>query len=361
MIAHSFVRRGMELIQEQAGNPDGRSIEFQGWQAGLLCFTVIAFIFSIIAVDYTYGMLVPTLAAIEDSNPDIFVRIDTDQDPTKPIDPADADAEIVVTSPRPITSKLRTTIKHLRARAGFWSRFRGFAMFVVLLNAQGILGSMIPVSMSNYFGQFIVRMIVGILLANLHLAWIHIVISEPSPKRFYQRIPGYKSWVNIAPVYAFEQAVVAGAFFLPLMVGSSIPSLRIWPTTEADLNLGTAARVAGAVTIPFLFALLVSMPARAVFIRVAASMLPEEDEAIVPFDRSFGGKVVPAILGGSGRLSISGAWKTFDGAARARYFKAIFKALAIQMAITTFFTLVLAGQAYMFKDSLKVVSRGLAA
>ena len=39
-------------------------------------------------------------------------------------------------------------------------------------------------------------------------------------------------------------------------------------------------------------------------------MLPDEDEAIVPFDRSFGGKVVPAILGGSGKLSIRDAWKT---------------------------------------------------
>lgn len=50
MVAHSIVRRGVELIQEHAGKPDGPSVEFQGWQAGLLCFTVIAFIFSVLAV-----------------------------------------------------------------------------------------------------------------------------------------------------------------------------------------------------------------------------------------------------------------------------------------------------------------------
>lgn len=311
-------------------------------------------------IEYTYGMLVPTLAAIEDSNPDIFVRIDTDQDPTKPIDPADADAELVVTPPRPVTSKLRTTIKHLRARAGFWSRFRGFAMFIVMFNAQGFLSSMFPVALDNFFGQFIVHMIVGIILANLQLTWIHIVISEPSPKRFYQRIPGYKSWVNIAPVYAFEQAVVAGAFFLPLMVGSWLP-LQWRPVDATDFNLSTAGKMAGAFTVPWLCALVASIPARAIFIRVAASMLPEEDEAIVPFDRSFGGKVVPAILGGTGKLSISDAWKTFDGPARARYCKAIFKGFAIQVAVVTLFTLVIVGQTYMFKNSLKVVSRGLTA
>lgn len=50
MVAHAFVRRGIELIQEQAQNPDRPSIEFQGWQAGLLIFTIIAFIFSILSV-----------------------------------------------------------------------------------------------------------------------------------------------------------------------------------------------------------------------------------------------------------------------------------------------------------------------
>lgn len=73
-------------------------------------------------------------------------------------------------------------------------------------------------------------------------------------------------------------------------------------------------------------------------------MLPEEDESIVPFDRSFGGKVVPAILGGSGRLSIADAWRTFDRAGRARYFKVIGKVLLMQFGLLVAFTLALLGQ-----------------
>ncbi|KAA8649599.1 hypothetical protein EYZ11_005953 [Aspergillus tanneri] len=352
MVVSSLVRRGMEIAKERAGSPEVPSIEIRGWQAGLFFCTVAAFIFAVVSVEYTYGLVVTTLAAVEDSNPDIYVRIDGNQDGNKASDPtAPADPELLVVEAKPITSKLRTTIRHLRARGGFWSRFRGFAIFLVYTQAQGLLSTMMPVSIYNFVGQFLVRLVVGTLLANLQLAWVHIVISEPSPKRFYRRIPGYKSWVKIAPVFVFEQAIVAGAFILPFLVATRFGLVDLmYETPETDgLSFANFSRLAGAFTVPSLCSFLASIPARAIFIRVAASMLPEEDEAIVPFDRSFGGKVVPAILGGSGKLSISDAWKTFDCSARARYFKAVGKAFALEVAIVVFFSLAIVGQIYVGK------------
>ncbi|KAL4891130.1 hypothetical protein BDV59DRAFT_183257 [Aspergillus ambiguus] len=343
MVVSSLVRRGVELAAQQ---PEQPNIHFSGWLLGLFIFTVLAFCFALFKIEYTYGMVVSTLAAVEETNPDVYVRIDGNLDPTKPTDPNDIAAE--APPPKPITSKLRTTVKHLRARAGFWSRFRGFSMYMAYVMATGILYGVIPVSVNNFLGQFLTQVIIGVVLANLQLAWVHIVISEPSPKRFYQRIPGYKAWLKIAPVVVFEHVVTAAAFYVPLILTVGLHGWTFLDgsrlsTTPSDKELKAAA---GTLVAPAVLSFLAFIPARAIFIRVAASMLPDEDEAIVPFDRSFGGKVVPAILGGSGKLSIRDAWKTFDGPARIRYCKVVGKVLAMEVGVSVFFSLLLTAQVY---------------
>lgn len=307
-----------------------------------------------IKVDYTYGSVVATLAAVEDTNPDLYVRLDSDFDPNKSSDQLkDVDG-----APKPITSKLRTTISHLRARAGPWSRFRGFAMYLVYGIARGLLFLVLPVSPDQFFGQFVSQTVLAVLLANLQMAWVHIVISQPSSKRFYQRIPGIKSWAQIAPVAAFESVVVGGAFFLPLLMAQWVGAWDKFVESASSTAPPTTAlcQVWGMTMVPSVLSYLVSIPAQAIFFRVAASMLPEEDESIVPFDRSFGGKVVPAILGGSGRLSIADAWRTFDRAGRARYFKVIGKVLLMQFGLLVVFTLALLGQVSLIGvDSMQKV------
>ena len=89
---------------------------------------------------------------------------------------------------------------------------------------------------------------------------------------------------------------------------------------------------------------LILIPARVALKRVEASMLPEEDESIVPFDRTFGGKVVPEILGGSGRVAMLEAWKSFDWNARVRLIKLYAKIFAIQSALSIMFVMVVVGE-----------------
>ncbi|PWY64431.1 ubiquitin conjugating enzyme [Aspergillus eucalypticola CBS 122712] len=348
MTISSLVRRGVEAALEQP-TPNQPTIHFAGWLSALFVFTVLAFIAIGFSVEYTYGMLIPTLAAIEDSNPDVYVRIDGNLDANKPVDANEPDTEPVIETPppTPITSKLRTTIQHLRARAGFLSRFRGLSMLVTYGLAQGLVFSMMPFSINAFFSQFVVGTICSVALANLQLAWVHIVISEPSPKRFYQRIPGFDAWKKIAPVVAFEHAVTNAAYYIPLILISACNGFKnIENPSGGDSPAKTFAGAATLVSLPALLSFVVSIPARAIFIRVAASMLPEEDESIVPFDRSFGGKVSPAIVGGSGKLSIMDAWKTFDRPALIRFVKAIGKGFAIEVAVAAFFTTLLVAQVW---------------
>lgn len=351
MVVHSLVRRGVELASDHfSKNPDQQQpdIQVSTWLLVLCAFTSLVFVLAMWSVDYTYRSVVATLAAVEDTNPDLYVRLDADYDPSKPdtVDPIDPIAKDVDGAPKPITSKLRTTISHLRARAGRWSRFRGFAMYLTYGIARGFLFMILPVSSDQFCGQFAIQTVLAVLLANLQMAWVHIVISKPSNKRFYQRIPGFKSWVQIAPVAAFENIAVGVAFFLPLLMAKAFGGFDAAMEDVSSTAPPTKAlcQMRALTVVPSILSYLVSIPAQAIFVRVAASMLPEEDEAIVPFDRSFGGKVVPAILGGSGRLSIMDAWRTFDRPARVRYLKVIGKVLLMEGALLITFTLALLAQ-----------------
>lgn len=94
-------------------------------------------------------------------------------------------------------------------------------------------------------------------------------------------------------------------------------------------------------------------PAEVTLTRVQASLLPEEDEAIVPFDRSFGGKVQPGES-----VKMLDAWKTFSWAARIRLVTLYVKILAIQVATTFMFVGLIIGELRLFMgDDLHKVAR----
>ncbi|KAL4963497.1 uncharacterized protein BDV14DRAFT_176659 [Aspergillus stella-maris] len=349
MTVSHLVRRGMEAYTISAENGDVPSMQIRvgsTWLATLLFITVVGFFFAMFYTTYTYGLLVPTLAAVEDSKPDLYVRVD--DDPNKlPGDPVDLEAEAETPAPKPITSKLRTTIRHLRARAGRLSRFRGFSMFLAYMVADGFVSSIIPIPSSSIVGQFIVSMVVSILLANLQVAWVHIVISEPSAKRFYRRIPSFRSLKKIVPAAALEHFLTNGVYTFVLLIIKLVHGTKeLDQIRDGKSGSPETFRTAmNMISLATLFSWIASFPARIIFIRVAASMLPDEDEAIVPFDRSFGGKVEPSVVG-SGVLSIVDAWKTFDRDGWKRYIKALVKGALIQAGVGILFTTLIVAEIF---------------
>ncbi|OQE42875.1 hypothetical protein PENCOP_c003G01234 [Penicillium coprophilum] len=348
-VTNALMRRGTELAVNRMQS-DKVEQQLNGGVVALVAITATLFCIAFWSIEYTYGMVISTLAAVEDTNPDIYVRITSDPDPTKPANDQE-DPELVAPTPlKPITSKLRTTVKHLRSRAGFWSRFRGMGMFLAYSVLRGTLFSWCPVS--SYLLQFIVQSVLSVGLATWQMAWVHIVITEPSPKRFYQRIPSYKTWIKIAPAAALQDILTAAGFFIPM----AAVKLAGWLDVPGDQDVPSMVgmyRFMGASVIPAVLAFLISMPARVIFIRVAASMLPEEEETIVPFDRSFGGKVSPAITGGSGKIGLMDAWTTFDWAARVRFAKVIGKTFAMQMALGFFAALVFGAEIVLLIKTAK--------
>ncbi|RHZ44070.1 uncharacterized protein CDV56_100649 [Aspergillus thermomutatus] len=348
-VSSVLIRRGTELISARLRYRE--QSQMHDWLGlSIVIFTALAFGLAIFWVDYTCTHVIATLAAVEDSNPKTYVRLDS-EDPNDSFDPTDTEVAAAST-PKPITSGLRSTIKHLRARGGIWSCFRGFRMYLAFtgfdMGVGFLVRAIVPIPIDShslagsFFGSFFGEFVASMLLATWQMAWVHLVIADKSPRSSYRRMLGLRHWPRIAPAAALYNFLTCATFSLPTAAAGPAG----WAVMAVVTNRGYKGLLGFlAISIlPAVFFLLVSVPARGIFTRVAASMLPEEDDPIVPFDRLFGGKVKPEVVGGSGKLGLRDAWTTFDWAARARYVKVILKALAIEVALGVVGILLIIGE-----------------
>jgi hypothetical protein len=200
----------------------------------------------------------------------------------------------------------------------------------------------------SFLPALVVVPIAGVLALQLYTTWVHIVISAPSPKTFWQRIPPFKRSFKAV---ALPTALV----FLAAEITRSVPrglchllGMTTWNPSQpdaapafdsADAWKGLLVLVTG-----ILLHIFVSIPAQVVLTRVQASLLPEEDETIVPFDRAFQGKLEPAIVGGAGYVSVKNAWATFSRASWIRLVKLYAKIFVATMAIGLMCTLIIIPQ-----------------
>jgi hypothetical protein len=221
-------------------------------------------------------------------------------------------------------------------------------MFLACTSGGTVVSFLVPAtiripihfSIRLFLGQFVARM----LFATWQMAWVHLVIADKSPRRSYRRMLGLQHWSRIAPAAALYNVLMCASFSLPLAAGSLVG----WTVTSVFATRGFKELLDALISIlPGMFFLLVSIPARAIYIRVAASMLPEEDDPIVPFDRLFDGKTNLNMAGGGDKLGLKDAWVTFERSARSRYFRTILKALAIEVALGVVGTILVMGEVFL--------------
>ncbi len=367
--AASIVRRSVEITHATFSNPPNgehpKMPKVSAWAALLVLFTILVFFALFFAIQYSYGTVVGTLTMIESNQSDAYVPVDTlpssnDEDenmPKPPLSERLLEPEILLVKSTPITSSIRRTLHHLRVHYGYLSRFRGLSLFLCSCIARLFIIQFfgIPAFMNNWIGFTIASILADLALARWEMAWIHIVISEPTQQRWWRRALPIETWVKIAPAVALRSVASQIAKVMPIMVGLSFGTFRRMRDPEfkpsrGDLNAACAQSL-------FVFVLaialtvLVQLPASVILVRVAASMLPEENETVVPFDRSFGGKVTPAIVGGQGKIGMVEAWKSFDWSSRIRLVKLMAKVVAIMLALWVLVTVVMIGEAHLIIGS----------
>ncbi|KAL3421124.1 ubiquitin conjugating [Phlyctema vagabunda] len=331
VVVRSLVRRGVEATT--AYRMDESGYEVPKGSAVLMGTTVLVFLVMISLAEYTFARLIPTLMMVESPQAVLFEPLSS-EDPDK-TSKGQAELDLFLVKPQPITTTFRSTLKHLRARAGRASRFRGFASFLVytfatqhlafFLSASALPGCVPPV-------------VAAVVCAQLSMLWTHVVITEPSTKRWYQRIPSFQSWKKVAGPTAILAIAEQLSYILPAYLFVSYGLDDMTPQTATELSKTACHMVViqgfSVVLLSAALSFLIVVPANVSLTRVQASLLAETEDTIVPFDRTFGGKVTSESMGTAGLVGMLEAWKTFDWNSRARLLKAYAKAFSIQVALT---------------------------
>ena len=262
-----------------------------------------------------------------------------------------AEPELLLIKSQPITAKFRTTIRHLRSRAGRLSRFRGAKTAIAFHLMHSALTNLVIFGLG---GQRILEplaaIVVAIALCRINMTWTHVVISENSTKPWWRRYPSYQSGRKTVPAIALWAAAQQLTILMPAMLFETFNLARYvedparWGQLHEEGRICVLKQFFFVGLVAIATAILILIPATVTLKRVQASQLPEEDEGIVPFDRTFGGRVVPESAGGSGVLGVFEAWKSFDWAARIRLVKIYAKTIAIQIAVSVLFLGIVYGE-----------------
>jgi hypothetical protein len=290
-------------------------------------------------IEYGLEDVIATLAIVETPNAAITVSPSTDAD-----EPASKEQKepLLESAPtftlvhkKPITSSIRGTIRHLRAQAGRRSYFRGFWMFFFYNIGLGIVSGLVRIVVPQMPGDRI--LIAGIstaLFATVHATWTHKVISMPSQAPYWTRHVPVSNWKFLAlpaaiKASAFHMCIyLAWAFAVLVGLDSDVTS----NATEWDggMWLSVIMKIVALCGISVGCALFIVLPAHVTLIRMEASVLPEDQDTIVPFDRTFADKVVPKSLGGTGVIGFLDAWRSFNWEARVRVVKLYAKIMLIE-------------------------------
>lgn len=266
-----------------------------------------------------------------------------DQKPSEKAAPAEPEVFLIKT--KPITSSIRATFRHLRAQAGPWFRFRGLSLAIVYQLSYGLFMNLCAGDYASPTVRALFAILFHTILARFHMTWTHIVISNPSTKKWYQRLPDRRSAVKVWGPTAIWAAAEQLALYIPAAMFYVYGLDRYaedpthFRTVDSNVRASDVSQLffCGFVGLFIVFAIV--FPAEVTLTRVQASMLHEEDEPIVPFDRTFGGKVQPG-----GCVKMLDAWRTFDWAARIRLVTLYAKILAMQIVTTFIFVGLVIGE-----------------
>ncbi|KAI8964378.1 hypothetical protein F5Y11DRAFT_316136 [Daldinia sp. FL1419] len=327
-IAHAIYKRGESTV---GGH------EMPGWGWGLVLADLIVFLPLFLTLNYSLQRVFPTLAIVEDPSPPAYEPVSLNEDTQSLAEdnsPVADEAARGGSQARLITSSLRSTYRTLTAISGLRSLFRGFACYIFLTFASSFV---VGILSSTFVPVLIAAPISALALVQLYTAWTHIVISAPSSKTFWQRLPPFKKAFHATalPVVMFFFAKEL-SIFVPKMLAYGMSMNLPDPMQPGVIPEGDKNDIWKAVLV-LLLALAMNIflviPTHVILTRVQASLLPDEDDTIVPFDRSFQGKVEPAIVGGKGFVTIKDAWESFPRASWMRLVKLYVKVYVVGLAL----------------------------
>lgn len=228
-----------------------------------------------------------------------------------------------------VTNSFWRALKHLHVYAGcrFWL-WSGLIFFGYRMTAETMVPYLLYILGGNPLGENLGYMLPGIIFNNWQLAWVHFVISCPSsPMFFFKRLLQLPCRPEDLLILFLERIFSSMAFNTALDLQTNLLSAGVTDLEKNSMPGSLDQQGYGnwiIYLLPRIIELVVSIPLRIIFIRMAASRLTVDDQSIICLDRS---------VRGSSSLGIIDAWETFDKPARARVWKIYTRLFATSMAI----------------------------
>jgi len=344
-----LVRRGVEAHSSyRPARPDGNHEDMPAWAIVGLSITVMVFCFGLFMIQYTYGHLIATLAMVETPTAVVFPTASSD-DIDASLEKKDLQQELVIIKQEPLTSSLPRTLMRLCAKGGRLSRFRGFSIWVVyqffFINLTKLASRILSLP------QGVGAVLAVVALARLGTAWTHVVITDPSSKYWFQRAPHAGIWRKVAipsAIFAISEQL---SIELPVYLFRAFDlhhtgAQEFFSEMDNQDRQLLVGKLFAVIAVGLFTKIAIVVPASVCLTRIQASLLPEDQETIVPFDRSFG-RLIPKAAWGSSAIDMLDAWKSFDWNSRIRLLKLYAKVIAMQVSLAVFTTVAILVQLYL--------------
>ncbi|KAM3512005.1 hypothetical protein MY11210_004331 [Beauveria gryllotalpidicola] len=312
--------------------------ELPPWSLWVILIDLVIFLPLLFFATYTVSTIYPVFAMVEDENPPAYAPLSADEEHAV-AGGAHLAARPTGGAPRTVTSSLRAVTRLLYAVAGFRGFFRGILLQLI----QHLLASILVELFTQTLGLAstpLATLLASLTLVQLSAAWVHIVLTHPVPGvSHFRRLPPFKrafdaTWRPILLNWVAREVVrwVPVALFAVLRV--HVPELKDGGRTDvSDITAADMVKIVVIAVVSAFAGIALVIPTHVILVRVQASLLPVEDDAIIPFDRSFQGKVEPAVAGGRGYATIAEAWSTFSRAGWRRLITLYVKAFLVTMGV----------------------------
>ncbi|KAI0409859.1 hypothetical protein F4802DRAFT_542333 [Xylaria palmicola] len=226
----------------------------------------------------------------------------------------------------PLSFGLRDLHHLVKQTDRFWLRRRGLFILGAYALANALAGQLLAVV--PFVPRAMWRTVAALLTVQLHTVWVHVIITPPQARLFWGRILDFATVfrATAAPTVLYCAAQEL-AYYLPSWVALLFKYISV---SHGSVETWTFVLQ---VSIYFATQVFVCLPALVALTRIQASLLPEDEDTIVPLDRTFG---VERGKGGEHRLTIIQAWKSFKGSWKKLYIlsiKIFFAVLAVGITI----------------------------
>ncbi|WQF80246.1 hypothetical protein CDEST_05260 [Colletotrichum destructivum] len=355
-------------VYKRAFDETPHQAELPAWTYAVYLADFLVFLPLILWTTYTLHQIYPIFAIVEDENPPAYDPVNLAEDDgailsagpeARPDGPVPITKDVTGGRSTTVTSSIRSIHRLLKTHGGWRANFRGFAVYLVQSAATtalfGIFSAFLPDMLAS-----LATLLAALSLVQLSAAWVHIIITPSSPQHFWQRLPPFKRAFDatarpVAAQWFAEQLATWVPIAIGWAIGMDLPNMQYGGSgsNTPQFHTSDAWKSIVVTLVSIGIQIIVVIPAHVVLVRVQASLLPEEANTIIPFDRSFEGKVEPRVVGGKGYATMDDAWSGFSRSAWKRLVILYAKIFAVTFAAFFFMAAIILPQVILISAHAK--------